>query len=303
MTPKGVKTLINRRDKLINGLVEQLEKQVNASQGELYEEVMKVFDKLEKDANGQVTNTIANKRLLASIDGVFTQFGNNQGYDMAATILKGVQQVIGFNDTYYSNFAGKAQLLPIQKNVVSYMKAWLGVTENGWKPGFNGYLDTVLKPNPTIQIQVKDILLRGVAGQNGWMATKDAAKSFLTDNSIKDTGGIKINQYYRNLVYDTYSHADRVASATYSDKLGFEFAIYEGGIIKTTREFCRKNNGKVFHKSEIAAMEPKEAIPDNYDPFIDMGGYGCRHHWNWIPTSLALIMRPDAKSLVGVGQE
>jgi len=105
----------------------------------------------------------------------------------------------------------------------------------------------------------------------------------------------RMSQYYRNFVYDTYSQVDRATGEVYAEKLGLQFAVYEGGIIKTTRKFCRERNGKVFHRTEIEKFDPKVAKPPNYNPFTDLGGYGCRHHLNWIPEALAYIMRPDAK--------
>ncbi len=74
-----------------------------------------------------------------------------------------------------------------------------------------------------------------------------------------------------------------------------DYAIYEGGLIKTSRPFCKKHEGNVYTRDEIAAFDPKEAIPPNYNPFVDMGGYGCRHYYSWVPRAVAIMLRPDLK--------
>ena len=109
-------------------------------------------------------------------------------------------------------------------------------------------------------------------------------------------------KYYRNFVYDTISATDRIVGMEYANSKGYEFAIYEGGIIKTSRKFCKDRNGKVFHKTEIEKFDPPTAKQANYNPFIDLSGYGCRHHLNWISTKLALRYRPEAKDFLNVNK-
>ena len=82
-----------------------------------------------------------------------------------------------------------------------------------------------------------------------------------------------LQKYHRNFTYDLFSQVDRATAKTYADDLKFEFAIYEGGLIETSREFCKKHNGNVYHKSEIQQFNPKVAKPPNYNPFVDCGGY------------------------------
>jgi hypothetical protein len=40
-------------------------------------------------------------------------------------------------------------------------------------------------------------------------------------------------------------------------------------------------------------FNPTTAKPPNYNPIRDLGGYACRHHLNWIPYELAVMLRPD----------
>ena len=137
--------------------------------------------------------------------------------------------------------------------------------------------------------------MKMVYGQEGWEATRKSLAK-LIEGDQNNLGALQ--KYHRNFTYDLYSQIDRATAKTYADDLGFEFAIYEGGLIETSREFCKDHNGNVYHKSEIEDFDPKVAKQPDYNPFTDLGGYGCRHHLNWIPTSLALAMRPDASKFI-----
>lgn len=288
-----LKKLMTGRGDLVAGLLSVLERKVNEAQVELLEKVLEQFiDKLELTEGGRVKNTLYNKRLLQNVDRVFAQFGKSMGVELATMIAQGVQSVVNFNGQYYKMFANKAQLLAILPSVTETVSGWLGI-EKG-KVAKNGYLDTLIK-DTTVKNQIKNFAIRSVVGQQGWKETKSQLKETITGNKEK-TGALE--KYYRNFVYDLYSQVDRATGQVYADKLGLEFFIYEGGIIETTRKFCKEKNGKVFHRSEIEKWDLTVARPPGYNPFTDCGGYGCRHHLNPIPTTLALRLRPDAKQFI-----
>lgn len=295
---KRVKKLMIERTALVDGLLSVLSKKVDQGQTELLKSTINNFvDKLELTDTGKVKNTLYNKRLLANIDTIFDRFGKTQGLEVAKTIALGVQQVVNFSGVYYQTFTTKAKLLEIAPVVKETVGLWLGLSEKG-RVEPNGYLDKLIKDN-TVRSQVKNMAVRAVIGQQGFRETKNQISEFIGGN--KEKAGA-LERYHRNFVYDLYSQVDRATSEVYAGKLGFNFAIYEGGLIETSRSFCIDRNGKVFHKSEIALFDPPTAKQPGYNPFTDLGGYGCRHHLNWIPDSLAYMLRADAKEKFGNGQ-
>lgn len=105
-----------------------------------------------------------------------------------------------------------------------------------------------------------------------------------------------VNKYWSRWTYDIYSQYERIGANEVRKRLGFAFAIYEGGEIETTREFCSERNRKVFHESEIQKWIDLEWEGKNqigYNPFIDLGGYNCRHKLRWISRELAEMKRPE----------
>jgi len=182
------------------------------------------------------------------------------------------------------------ELAPLQAVALDMVQSWLGTKGNGWLQG-NGYLAKTIS-DPKILGELKNLAVRAVIGQQGYEATKKVVQEFIQGN--KQTAGL-LERYSRNFVYDTYSQVDRATASVYADKLKMDYAIYEGGLIKTSRKFCRDHNGKVYTREEILNFDPKTGIPDNYSPITDLGGYGCRHHLNWIPYAAAVVFRPDLK--------
>lgn len=289
---KKVDAVILKRTDLIDRIISSLEKKVGRAQNVLLKMIVDdLIESLDRDGD-IIKNTIRNKRLIGSLETIFNKFNRFQGLELVKSIAEGVRNIIDFNGEYYGLFETPAKLEPIQAQVKESIGAWLGITERGALEK-NGYLDTILK-DATIRNKVRDMTLGGVVSQKGFFEVKKGLADYLTDNK---TGTGKLKQYYRNFVYDTFSVADRTAAKITADKLKFNYAIYEGGLIKTSREFCRKRNGKVFSRDEISKFNPTVAKQPGYNPFTDLGGYGCRHHLNWIPDIVAFSLRPDLKGI------
>lgn len=283
--------LVKDRTKLVDSIIETMEKRVNAAQADLLRAVVEDFvEKMDVDENGNIKNTLANKRKIGLLDRAYQRFVQESGAKIVEAIVKGVTQVLDFNAKYYGLFTTKAKLGNILAETKESIGDWLGITKRGGLVE-NGYLNRLLN-DPTIRNTVRDSVFKSVVSQKGFFETKAGLKDYIAGNS-QQTGALQ--RYYRNFVFDTFSQVDRTQAKIFADKLGFNYAIYEGGLIKTSREFCRKRNGKVFSREEIEEFDPKEAKPPNYNPFTDLGGYGCRHHLNWVPDAVAFALRPELR--------
>lgn len=291
MAEKRIKRLASNRTALINSLLDKLEAKVQTGQRELLKRVLNDFvDKMDKDEDGNIKNTLENKRRFSMFDTVYNRFAKDNGLAMVQSIADGVTRIVDFNANYFSAFTGSAQLGAINSNVKETLTAWLGLTTRGnVEP--NGYLDTLIK-DATVKNQIKNIVLKSVVSQAGYFETKKALQNHIEGTPDK-LGALQ--RYYRNFAYDTFSVVDRTNGKIFADKLKFNYAIYEGGLIETSRKFCEDHNGKVFSREEISKFKPTEAIGPGYDPFTDLGGFGCRHHLNWIPDSVAFALRPELK--------
>lgn len=289
---KSIKRQAQSRTALIGSLLDKLENKVQAAQRGLLKLVINDFlDGMEKDDAGNIKNTLANKRRLAMFDNVFSRYAKDHGLAVAQSITEGVGRIVDFNAQYFSAFTTAAELAPINANVKQTLSAWLGISTRGSVQP-NGYLDTLIK-DATVKNQVKNLVLKSVVSQAGYFETKKSLQDHIEGTPDK-LGALQ--RYYRNFAYDTFSVVDRTNGKIFADKLKFNYAIYEGGLIETSRDFCEEHNGKVYSREEIAKFKPTEAIGPGYDPFTDLGGYGCRHHLNWVPDNVAFALRPELKA-------
>lgn len=296
MNRKQLNRLARERDKLIDDLNNSLTSTFSKAQNIFTSLFFDSFvDKLQRDENGMILNNAFNRNLMLTVDAIFARFYRQASPIIVAALMGGVSKVIDFNDKYYSTLTKDAKLLPIKEKVMNNVKEWLGLEGEGKYAKVNGYIDTIIQ-NTDLKTQIKNMSMKSVYGQQGWFAMRDEFKDWIGPVDVPATSDIgKFKKYYRNYTYDLYSQIDRGTALTYATDLKFEFAVYEGGLIKTSRKFCKEHNGKVYHRSEIEVFKLEEAIPPNYNPFVDLGGYGCRHHLNWIPNALAFIMRSDAE--------
>lgn len=289
MDRKEINKLIKRRDGLIDYINKNLEQKIKSGQKEMFDLfVSGLVDKMQRDENGKILNNNFNRLLILQVDKTFTEYGKKSGVEVLSAMVTGVNAVLDFNNDYYGKFAPAAELLPLKKNVIEQTRGWLGIDGN--QTTENGYLSTLINAE-TVRNGIKDFALKAVTSQIGWAEAKRNLSTMIQGDREK-LGALE--KYHRNFAYDLFSQVDRATAKTYADKLKFDFAIYEGGLIETSREFCKEHNGNVYHKTEVEKFNPKVAKQPNYNPFTDLGGYGCRHTLNWIPTSLALMMRPDA---------
>lgn len=103
-------------------------------------------------------------------------------------------------------------------------------------------------------------------------------------------------RYFSRWTHDIYSQMQRVGANKIRIGLGLTHAIYQGGLIATSRDFCDERNGKCFSEKEIMQWSSLrwEGKPEvGYNPIIDCGGYNCRHRLDWISDELAKRLRPD----------
>jgi hypothetical protein len=150
---------------------------------------------------------------------------------------------------------------------------------------------------------LKNTILSAVFGGITITALKIAVETIVT----KVDGGI-VKKLFEKTIPDPYVRVDRFIGNTYAQKLELTYAIYQGGLIGTSRPFCRERNNRVFSRDEIARFgtpadqyggyENKstgdfQGKPKIYNPFTDCGGYNCRHQLDWISDELAQALRPD----------
>lgn len=286
-------TILQRKTDAINKLSDELQSSVLGSEKKLARLVVRGFVSKLDVANGVIANTAKNKGLVALIDKIYSSFLGTSGQDMIDILTGGVDDMEKLNKEYYKAYSTKEQLNKAARAANKEVQQVLGIDDNG-ELIQQGYLENLLRDG-SVKNKIKNFARRAILTGINAVKFADDMETYITGNDSRN--GL-LSQYYKPVTGDVIAQADRVTSTVYSNELGLVFALYEGGIVPATRKFCRQRNGKVFHISEILAFSPTVAVPPAYNPIIDLGGYGCRHHLNWISTELALVLRPAAKKFL-----
>lgn len=290
MNKSKLTDFMNDRTKLLESLERKLKSHIRKDQTKLSKQIAKQYvDKLQVGKDGKVLNNAYNRNLLHNIEGVFKSFSKVSQPQMLSMVIQQASTITVFNERYFRSFEN-ANLANISTGVKKSLNTWLGISGN--KATENGYLNTIISDKEA-KIKVHKTALSIMQGQKGLLESKKLMREVIEGN--KDKLGV-FESYYNQFLYDLNNQIDRAVAYEYAEKMGLEFAVYEGGLIKTSREFCIKHEGKTFHISEILEFNPEVAIPDNYNPIQDLGGYNCRHHLNWISTALAKAFGKDVET-------
>lgn len=123
--------------------------------------------------------------------------------------------------------------------------------------------------------------------------------SYLTENIEKYRkveSELRALQGQRRLTIAESFRLNRAMDIQQAARLGLEHALYSGGIVEGTKQFCRKRNNKIFTIEQILQWKEASDRPTivDYDPFLDLGGNcchpdqeHCKHRLNYIPMEMA----------------
>lgn len=282
---KSQKALQEKIDKMI----EDLDKSISKASSSLVNSIIDEFVSKLQTVDGVIINNAQNIRLISIIDKLYATFNKKENLRIVLNMVDNIATINALNSGHFSKIYAKP-INSISSIIEKTVNNRFGINADGTliRDGYMmGLLDDV-----TVRNDIKQTAFRAVQNATGWNDFANQLKVKVEGDPEK-MGTFK--RFYRNYAYDVYSQADRLNSAQYSTRLGLNYAIYEGGLIETSREFCRERNGKVFSRDEILSFKLTEAAPPDYDPITDLGGYGCRHYLNWISDELAFMLRPDLK--------
>lgn len=105
-------------------------------------------------------------------------------------------------------------------------------------------------------------------------------------------------KHWNTAAFDLFQRYDRAVQVVYAEKLNLSHALYAGTVMERSRPFCVARAGKVFTFAEIEAWSNLSWSGKNepYDPFLNCGGYQCRHHLSIISKGLYDVMKAKEKA-------
>jgi hypothetical protein len=260
----------------------------------------KFLKELETSPDGKILNNSKNISKVAAINSVYNNFNKQYNTPVIKGFIGDLPEIGALNEKYFDNITG-------QKTTVSTYKAkkvvneQLGLTDKGALVP-NGFTDKFIKDKAVVD-SIKKKTLQAITKGQGFQQLRQELQQTIKGTEGQPVSGA-LHQYYRNNAYDTLTKVDRLYSDEIAKDLKLIYFYFSGGVIPTTRPFCRHNNGKIFNSIDFAKLKYsnlkigyRPGIPDGkhstWKPVIDLGGYGCRHTKDYIPTRLALKRKAD----------
>lgn len=158
-----------------------------------------------------------------------------------------------------------------------------------------------------VQQKIKEYTISQV---NSGATLKEFGKGF--ENLLQTTpkvNGLMV-RYTTQFTHDTLFNLQRAIDRNIGKAHGMEYWFYEGTEIKTSRPFCAGGEdkiaekkfdsklNKVFTTEEVQKWTGEDWQGKNegaYDPFVNVGGYNCRHILRPVTIEFARRRRSDLK--------
>ncbi len=243
--------------------------------------------------NGRIKYTASNLGKVAGLFRAMSRWQKQYEKTMLGSVLDWSGRLLGLNSQYFEAFEpGKVESIDEAARRLTLQRWGYNVNTRELIPG--GYFESLFK-NPNIGQRVAGLVNQAISQK---MPLAQFQKTF-RQVFVGIPGQGMLERHWRTNSFDLYQMIDRTANLVYADRLGLEYAIYSGTLEKDSRPFCIARVNKVFSRPEISSWEDLQfqGKPKvGYDPFVDCGGYNCRHTLSWITDEIAAHLRPEIKT-------
>lgn len=312
--PKRIADLLQRKQELIDVRTEKL----NASIVKLQSMLMDVITDsviMQLDiVDGVIQDTAKNYQLIASLDKVFQTFSVEQAKVLLPQLSSSIEAVSDLTNKYFLSVVSPEVVKRFDKVVEGAKELTdLRFGLKGDKFIRGGVLETIFKEFGSTE--VKNIMSKAVSGNMDKKEFLKQMRGFVTGTDEKP--GIS-ERKWKQFAYDVYQQHDAAYNKKLAEEFDMKYFIYQGGIIRDSRDFCVAHNNKVWTTEEAETWKewtpskgeypegyevkakdiysvPSYMDYEGYDPLIDRGGYNCRHQLGYISEELAYKLRPDLK--------
>jgi len=283
----------------IDSKLKSLDKNVKGLQNELMQLIMSDYVGKFDIKNGKIVVNQKNLRLANELEILMNRFS----VEFQESVLKGTAndmlRMNGFSKDYYLAMGFSEKILSSIEEKTGFISTRIGITKKG-EIIKGSYLDSLSK-NAEVRMQLKDYVLNSVSTGKPYNEYLKGFKEMVVGG--KDVNGA-LESYFSQYTYDSFNQVGAAIDNSYAEKLDLKYFVYSGGIIATSRAFCRKRAGKIFSIKETKKWKcdpdligkPKgQKCDDSYNPLIDRGRYRCRHVIQYISDEMAFELRPELK--------
>lgn len=187
------------------------------------------------------------------------------------------------NNLKFLSFSGFEEVANRFLNVIAdnvYQSAVTGKPFNAMVKEIRGAINGVYQSsNENAVNRLVDYVAKNRYSNNKSILDKVAiAKTQLNGKYASDILGNNMRKYASQIAHDSIMQFDGQFTKYKANEAGITSFKYTGTNIATTRDFCRRHQSKVFTEEEARSIWAANwKGKSGSDPFIDRGGYRCRH--------------------------
>lgn len=299
MTLRELDRLFLKASKDIDARQRARIKQLRGLDKALFDELVRRIVEVIATEDGKVKSGKGSASINRMIDLAFGVVERAQLSEFKRSALGDLSALIRNGSDYFEAMDARP-MQDVNARVRRTMRRRLGLDPKTGKPVEGGQFDRFFDNEP-MRTEVKQVVSRGITAK---IPMAQMLKQLqVTVTGTPESPGL-FSKALQNLVLDTYQQVDRATAKEYGARLKLDTFIYAGGLIETSREFCKKRNNKVFTEEEAAKWGSDPTLPrtkkekdsgvlTGYDPLVDVGRYNCRHRLRYISRELAKELRAD----------
>jgi hypothetical protein len=243
----------------------------------------------------------ANHRILTDLARIHREFIRPANVKIVRQFASDVMTLPERSERLFSviseGMAGR--LADIRRASEGLLRARLGLT-SGMNIVPGGYLQSVIE-DPSIRNKLQGLIQRAIDDGGDFGLLRTRIREYVIGTG--EAPGA-LTQKADQQLFDAFMDADRSGDKANADMIGLQGAVYDGGLIETSRQLCCELNGRAWTRDEMEALNAKAEAGKKWsgwkgDIMIYCGGHNCRHGWNWVSNTRLLRLRKDLELVPG----
>lgn len=259
------------RLKFIDEAETQLAGGVKKMQTELWDRVEKIINKLKVD-EGKIDGGAGNYTLLGQLNATAKQMRSGPKKQIISSLIKNLLDQEDLVKTYFNKFLN-LERSAVETRVHKQLLNRIGYDGDGFVD--RGVLHDLWTDDTDIRA-IRAQTVKAIAGGQSWQEFQTQMKVLVQGDG--ERLGVT-EAHFKTVTMDMYAQNDRALTKQYADEYELDKFIFQGGLMNTTRDFCRERNNRIFTREQIEEWSGLswQGKPKVYDPFLDVGGFSCKH--------------------------
>jgi hypothetical protein len=185
----------------------------------------KVFDnylvKLEME-DGKLLASDKNFNIVKGLDEIYNSFVRSDNIPVIKSFIQDLQGINPINERYFSNIR-RDGIKATSERVAKIVDKSLGINGEG---GIikDGYADKFIRDKMVLKA-IKKETNQALTNKTGFQEFRQNMQTLIQGSPKNELSG-KLQQYYRNNAYDTYTKVDRLNQDLYAADLGLRYFVW-----------------------------------------------------------------------------